>query len=217
MKELWISKIKKAKLHDKDTLIKQLLADKTVLDVGCVGQDFNYQSENWLHGKIKKVTRLLVGVDTNYSGIDTIRKHNKEFTIYTPKELQEKSISFDYILMADVIEHVDNTTDFLNFYKQFLNSEGKIIITTPNPFSASQFFSIFFFGQPSFHPEHTCYIDPINMLELANRANLRLVEFHWLSFYTKPTKWYRKIIYILSQTLIKVRKYYAPNYIFILN
>lgn len=123
---------------------------------------------------------------------------------------------FDYIVMADVIEHVSNTVEFLNFYSQFLSSEGKIIITTPNPFSANQFFCVLFYGQPSFHPEHTCYIDPINMLELADRANLKLAGFYWLSFYSRATKWHRKLTRALSHVLIAVRKYYAPSYMCIL-
>lgn len=214
-KNKWIERFKKTPILKKQAFILEQCKGKKVLDIGCIGQDLSSENENWLHGKLKKTASQLVGVDLNEEGIRKLKEKN--YTIYTPDSLAD-NLSFvpDIILMGDVIEHVDDVVSFLNFYKKFGNSATKMLISTPNPFSIRQSFSILLFSKPSINPEHTIAIDPINMLEIVDRAKLNLTDFYWLDEYTRSPKLYNRIILYPFYTLMtKIRKFFSPNYIVI--
>ena len=211
-----INQFKKAGIAQKSALISSLIGQCDVLDVGCLGQDFNYYSKDWLHARWKENAALLVGVDVNEIELDKFNELKLNYMIVTPAELTELNLVFDRIIMSDVIEHVGNVGEFLMFYKKFLKPEGRIIITTPNPFSIKQFFNILLFKEPSYHPEHTCYIDPINMLETAGRSDLEVIDFKWLHFYSAPSKLYQKALNHICKTLYRLLRYYSPNYLVIL-
>jgi hypothetical protein len=82
--------------------------------------------------------------------------------------------------MGDVIEHVDNPVAFLEFYAKHLTDGGRIVLTTPNAFSALQFFSIATRNRVWVNPEHICFFDPLTLAEVVERAGLETVNFAWL-------------------------------------
>ncbi|MCX6277417.1 MAG: methyltransferase domain-containing protein [Bacteroidetes bacterium] len=215
-KEERIEQFKKAGIEHKSALISSLIDRCDVLDVGCLGQDFDYYSPLWLHARWKEQAISLIGVDVNETELEKFNALKLNYKIVTPNELTELCLNFDRIIMSDVIEHVENVGTFLTFYKKFLKPEGQIIITTPNPFSIKQFFSIMLFKAPSYHPEHTCYIDPINMLEISERSGLEIIDFKWLHFYSKPSKLYQKALNLISRILYRLIRYFSPNYLVIL-
>ena len=214
-KKEWISKFKKANSVNKFEKIVSICEHKTVLDVGCIGQDKSSESEFWLHAKIKKVSTKLIGSDIDKDGIAPLIE--KGFEIYTPDNLKESigNQKFEVIVMGDVIEHVDNPVEFLKFYIQFLSENGIMIICTPNVFGIRYSLQIFFFGQSGTNPEHTFGFEPYTMLELFDRAKIEPVEFLWLKEYSKPANFKQKIIRIKAAFLILLRRYYHANFMFI--
>ena len=73
-KSFCMKKIKKSNIVDKVDKILELCQDKDVLDVGCVGQDFHCSNIEWLHNKLKNVSKKLVGVDINKESIYELKK-----------------------------------------------------------------------------------------------------------------------------------------------
>lgn len=211
----WIQKFKKAATVDKFDKIVDLCRDKNVLDVGCIGQDKSSESEHWLHARIAKVSTSTIGADIDQKGIDSLQ--GKGYEIYTPEELESKinGKKFDAIVMGDVIEHVDNPVEFLQFYTKYLADDGKMIICTPNVFGIRYTLQIFFFGQSGTNPEHTFGFEPYTMLELFDRASVMPDEFLWLKEYSKAANFKQKFIRMKSAILIWMRKYYSANFMFI--
>lgn len=203
-------RILKAETRHKQEIVLSYCKDKSVLDVGCVGQDLDPASENWLHAKVRKVAKEVVGCDINVEGIRQLEQLG--YTIYTPEQLEQNQQRFDIVLMGDVIEHVNDPGAFLEFYKQFLNPGGKILVCTPNAFGIRYILQVFFYGKPSTNPEHTLFLDPFVMLEMTSRISLKMADFAWLYEYQKPGNLQRRIIYGLSAFLIFLRRYYRPNF-----
>ncbi len=214
-KKKWIIKFNKAEKLDKFSAIIKHCTDKNVLDVGCVGQDKNIDNEAWLHGRIKKVARKLTGADIEQNGIDQLRKSGYE--VFTPDELEAIDDKFDVIVMGDVIEHVSDPGQFLSFYSKFLNDDGEIIICTPNTFGIRYIIEIFFYGRSGTNEEHTMMFDPYVLLELFSRLKLEPKMFFWLKEYRKGSNLKQKFIIALSNILIFFRKYYNPNFMFIVS
>jgi 2-polyprenyl-3-methyl-5-hydroxy-6-metoxy-1,4-benzoquinol methylase len=208
---------KNAKAENKDQVIAQFCKGKTVLDVGCIGQDRNYAADNWLHEKVRKIALKIDGVDILVNEINILRANG--YAMYTVEELQATMNKYDVVLMADVIEHVNDPVGFLAFYSQFLLPDGVMLITTPNANRANNFINILFNNNYSVNPEHVFWFCPKTFAEVVQRAKLRVKDFKWASHYytSKEIKGiYQKFKFILSSVLIRVRSNFNPNMIFIL-
>jgi SAM-dependent methyltransferase len=160
----------------RDSLILNSCRGRSVLDVGCVGQARSPDSEHWLHGQLRKVASNLMGVDIDRAGLEELR--SRGYDVLLPQELEGRT--FERIVMGDVIEHVNNPVAFLEFYAKYLTDEGRIVLTTPNAFSALQLFSIATRNRIWVNVEHVCFFDPLTLAEVVERAGLEIVEFSWL-------------------------------------
>lgn len=210
----WKKRILKADTVHKQPIILELCKGKSVLDVGCVGQDLDPSSDSWLHARIKKTAARTVGCDINLEGIKQLNALG--MNIITPEQLTEKGELFDVIVMGDVIEHVNDPGAFLQFYSSFLNENGTIIVCTPNSFGIRYVLQVLFYGKPSTNSEHTLFLDPFVMLEMIQRIQLRPVDFKWLYEYQKPKNIKQRIIYAMSACWIAIRRYFRPNFMMVL-
>ncbi len=94
----------------------QSLRPGFTLDVGCgVGRNLRNLGG---HG---------VGVDPNTECVAQSRAAG--FVAYTPDELPD--LTFDTLLFAHVLEHVDQPTDLIRAYLPRLRSGGQVILITP--------------------------------------------------------------------------------------
>ena len=207
---------RRAKLVKKDSKILELCKNKKVLDVGCVGQDINYDSDNWLHQRISKVAYSLIGVDIDQAGIDSIKKKN--FNALPFAQLKETSLKFETIIMADVIEHVNDPVDFLYSYSKFLDDSGLIVVTTPNSNRGINFINIFLSNNYNINLEHTMWLCPKTFAEIATRAELEIAQFYWLNQYYdfKSLKVLNKIKFALANLLSRYRSNFSHNFMFLL-
>ena len=209
--------VKKAKIVDKKTIILGLCKDKTVLDVGCVGQDYSYNNPQWLHNQIRKVSSHVDGVDIVQEGIDLLKQEG--FSIFHANELSKLNKKYDIILMSDVIEHVNDPVHFLEYYAEYLGNNGQILITTPNANGIRNFSSIIVRNDYSLNPEHTFWFCPKTITEVTKRAKLEFVDFFWLKEYfnLKQVKGFKqKIIFLFNSSLMKLRKNFCPNFLYII-
>jgi len=212
----WLNKVKCAQIIDKQEKILELCKDYVVLDVGCVGQDIDYNSENWQHNRIRKVAKKLYGVDVLQHEIAKLK--HLGYDIHHVNELAPLGISFDVIIISDVIEHVNNITEFIQFYLRYLKANGFMIITTPNPFYFVQFVRIFFFNNVGVNNQHTLWLDPNTFLEISHRLQLKIKDFFWCFEYYDisqlPLK--QRLLHLMARILYKRRSFYSPNFMFII-
>lgn len=209
---------KRTKRIHKDSLIISYCKNKRVLDVGCIGQDRDFTAPNWLHNKIRSVTKYVDGVDILMPLIQKLRTQG--YSIYSIEELQAKNERYDVIILSDVIEHVSNPVEFLSFYSTFLSDNGSMIVSTPNANRANDFVNILFNNNYSTNPEHTFWFCPKTFSEVTERAKLTLTGFHWAHHYysNKDVKGvYQKFKFLIINILIALRSNFSPNMIFILS
>lgn len=122
----------------REELILDLVKNKSVLDIGSVGQSDKYCLWDLLTERVDD----LQGVDLPDS-LDTVSdrfnlnsqdiEHSTDPRItYGNMEVVDLGRKFDVIVAGDVIEHVSNQGLFLDNIRKHLNSDGRLIITTPN-------------------------------------------------------------------------------------
>ena len=114
-KEAFLERVRaERKIRTKPELIVELCRGRDVLDVGCVGQSVDYDDPRWLHQQIRNRARSLLGVDIDRAGIDELK--SRGFDAIHTDDLENSESDFDVVVMADVIEHVDDPVAFLRFY-----------------------------------------------------------------------------------------------------
>ncbi|MBN1144185.1 MAG: class I SAM-dependent methyltransferase [Bacteroidales bacterium] len=207
--------IKKAQITDKYSAIRNMCRNCEVLDVGCVGQDANFQTGKWLHNEIKAVAKKVTGVDIDSEKMERLKKEG--YHLLHVSELDENPEFFDIIVMADVIEHVSDPVGFLKSYSRFLKPTGKMIISTPNANRAVNFFSILLYNNYSVNDEHTCWFCPLTLAEVIQRAELKPEEFYWLKKYydLKGLNLLTQILTWKSELLARWRKNFSQNFMMI--
>ncbi len=90
------------------------------------------------------------GVDDDTASIEFARAKNAEINNLTFFYLDklESAAKFEMVIASEVIEHVEQPSEFLELLKNHLTDDGKIIITLPNgygPFEATSLFEALMF------------------------------------------------------------------------
>ena len=151
-------------LGDKAIHLRSLSAGKVVAHLGCTdwpNQIEQISKQNLLHIKILEVAKTAVGVDVDVDGLNHLQQlySNESFLcgdISTSTRIQQDIIEVhpDYILIPDVLEHIENSRDFLVGIEKVLSETNAIgIFTTPNAFALKTFIPVFF-GLDFTHPDH---------------------------------------------------------------
>jgi len=141
---------------NRDKQIVNTCVNKKVLDIGIVGiNEKSQESDDWLHGKIKKVASELVGIDIDKKSIDILaaKGYNVKYADCEDFNLNDK---FEVIVAGELIEHLNNVGKFLESVKRHMNNESLFVLTTPNSVSFYNFANMLWFGRlPCNNKEHT--------------------------------------------------------------
>lgn len=118
-------------------IANNIINNSTVLDVGC---SYGYLGE-WL---IKNKNCTVYGIDFNSEAVESVKKQNlykdvflldldniEKFQDEYKRFLQLNSI-FDYIIWADVLEHLTNPSIPLIFISAKLKDKGVMLVSIPN-------------------------------------------------------------------------------------
>lgn len=211
MREFLLS-IREFEIIHRDDYILNKCSGKSVLDIGpCEHTETYMKSPNWFFGKLKKRARKVVGVDVNQKLVKVAQGlgHDIRFADATgDTDFAEK---FEVIHGGDVIEHVTNIGGLLRFMKRHLAPGGELIISTPNPFFKGHFFSVFWGGTLAPNFEHTCWISPSCMNELAYREGMILKKIVYPVKPSSGRKWMVRLPF-----LNRWMESFSGEYIFIL-
>jgi len=159
--------------RSRDEAILELCRNKTVLHLGFVDEGLleeRIERGEWLHEKLVRSAERVIGFDISAQGVARARQlgfldcyvvdvERLDSAIEVPK------LSYDVILAADIIEHVDNPGSFLTALQPIVGPGTTLVITTPNALSLKTFWY-----PPAklevVHPDHNCYFSPLTLTHL---------------------------------------------------
>jgi len=124
----------------RQTFVIEYAAGKNVLHLGCVDEGLTaakFEQGMLLHEHLSRVASSLWGIDIDPAGLDWMRSRGYpnlyladiENLADVPGLYQQ---SFDLIVLAEVIEHLDNPGRFLQSVGPLMRPETELLITTPN-------------------------------------------------------------------------------------
>lgn len=161
--------MKSSEIRFKHTIEKIPSNANSVLDIGCVRHNEAKRREANLHDAISShVDGELIGIDIDETEIKKMRNEGYNVQVGNAEELRFDR-KFNVIVAGEVIEHLSNPGIFLNKASKILTSDGKIILTTPNP-DGFAYFRKALLNQEN-NPTHTCWIDPDNLSVLVDKTD----------------------------------------------
>lgn len=97
----------------------------SVLEVGC--------GYGYLTYALAREGFNVTGIDISENAIKSAKENfGDHFSNESLKELLNRNIKFDLIVSTEVIEHVDEPSEFFGLCVSLLKPDGKILLTTPN-------------------------------------------------------------------------------------
>ena len=154
-----------------------------VLDLGCVMHDpQSYRSKYWVHKALLGACKSVVGMDLSKEGADFLR--GKGYQVLHG-DAQDFSLGqkFDVIHAGDLLEHLEDFSGFFECCIQHLRRDGRIIVSTPNPWYWRNIIKSILYMEVSNNPEHTCWLCPRTLRQLAKRHGFELQEIEFCSRY----------------------------------
>lgn len=126
----------------------KLTKGKCVLHIGCCDHvpliKEKVKHGWWLQGELEKVCNCVIGIDINEKGIDYIKEEKISSNVYCANilndDLKEKFpyTNFDYVILGEVLEHINNPVEFLSILRERLNKYGfmgEVVVSAPNALS----------------------------------------------------------------------------------
>ncbi len=156
-----------------------------VLDLGCVQHNpNNYQSKYWLHKALAANARAITGLDYDKEGVASLRRFGFNVTYGDACNFVMED-KYDVIVAGDIIEHLTNFDGFFKSCSMNLADDGVILISTPNPWYWRHIVKAALFSRVPNNPEHTCWLDPVTLNQLAERYGFFVDELRYGSRYLK--------------------------------
>lgn len=171
-----------APLLRRDDFVLHNVANKRVLDVGCIDHSVEKalsQGGMWLHRRIADKAVEVLGLDIDEEGVKFFSDLGFRIT-QGDAENFKLGRCFDIIVGADVIEHLPNPGSFLECASEHIDPGGSILLTTPNPLSFEQIALVTTRNAVLVNHDHTAWFTPHTLHTLARKTGLMVTDFSWL-------------------------------------
>lgn len=172
-------------LLGRNTFISEYCRGKITAHIGCADHveliAGKVAARKYLHADLIESSSLVVGIDTNLDGIDEmIRLGFDKGSLYTSVKTVSNLYSFDCVVVPDVIEHIDNISNFLHELHS-LDSEF-FLFSTPNVFALNYRRS---FSSESVNSDHRVWFSPYTLVKTLHEAGYSVTEVYLIDLFRK--------------------------------
>lgn len=162
-------------------LVTRYCRGKKILDIGCVQHNSdNAANPLWLHKILADAAESVVGVDYLADEVDKLRAKGYKMVAADVTKPIPLDGPFDVIVVGNLIEHLSNFDGLFENMRRLLADDGVVLISTCNPFYREQYFYSAFHNDIMVNPEHTCWIDPVTLDQLAQRYGFGTEAVQWM-------------------------------------
>jgi hypothetical protein len=193
---MWLQQIpaKNISIFNRVDFIIGQCTNKKVLHIGFTDYPFTLQkiSEGTLlHLQVKKVTKLLLGLDSSSITLDQYSKVTSDANVvlgditdhYPPEALD---FNPELILLSEVLEHLANPAKAVDILYDSFNDGTHVLVTVPN-YTGLDSMASSLHQTEGIHPDHHWYFSPYTICKLFDDKRFRLVQFHFGMYYLQHT------------------------------
>lgn len=162
-------------------IVKEIVSGCNVIHLGCTDHlsiiDYKLAHNKWLHSIISSVAKKCIGIDNNRQAVDYAVKLGYSNILYA--DILSNQIDevikgkWDYLLIAEVLEHINEPVKFLTSIKDQYKNIEKVIITVPNALSKSNF-ELAQRNIERINTDHKYWFTPYTTIKVLNEAGYKL-------------------------------------------
>lgn len=175
----------------------KIVEGKRIIHVGCVDHppliEAKRKTNRWLHQILSKSAATCTGIDINASGCELVKSLGFEdvHCLDLTRDPLPNSIlarHYDYIVLGEMIEHVNNPVEFLTHINtKFVGLADKLITTTPNVFRAQNLINSLI-GREDINSDHRYWFSPYTLAKVLVEAGYSDISVD-LVWYSSSQKW----------------------------
>ena len=180
-------------LYDRIEFIKRITKGKSVLHIGCCDHipliQSKIENNTWLQKILDDNCSEVVGIDISDESVKYVNEnHFAKNEVYCVDVTDRGSIGklpkreFDYVLLGEILEHVDNPVQFLTEMNNNLSEygfKGEYVITVPNAFSLQRFG--YRRGIECINTDHKYWFTPFTLAKVLVDANIKPLEVFFVN------------------------------------
>lgn len=169
--------------------ILEITKNKRVIHVGCADHlpliDEKIRTRKWLHGLLIENSEHCIGVDIDKKAVDYITnklgiKDVYCFNILNDNLILQDNLHWDYMILGEIIEHVDNPVAFLQaLQKRYVGKIDKILITAPNVFNNLTIKSIKN-NIENINTDHRYWFSPFTLMKIVTKSEFINCELFYI-------------------------------------
>lgn len=185
--QIKISK-KKSKRCNRLNAIENLCTDKDVIHLGCADHlnliDEKLHKGTWLHDRLYNCSNYCIGIDINHESIEYIRQFYNYENLICADIISDQidgitSHRWDYLVMGEILEHVNDPCYFLtqihNKYSMYIKH---LIITVPNALCLQNIRNTFS-NQEIINTDHKYWFTPYTLAKVITNAGMEVEDFYF--------------------------------------
>lgn len=169
-------------------LLAKLCAGKKIIHFGCADHvpliNQKIKDGQHLHTRLAETASKLIGLDSDKQAVDFLVENCGfngiyEFDLFSNHlPVGIEGMKFDYIILGEVLEHVDNPVSFLaEMNLKFSKIASQIIVTVPNIASIIRLRQIAK-NFECINTDHRYWFTPYTLSKVVLRAGMKLTEIH---------------------------------------
>lgn len=180
--EAVVHRLPRARLVDRTEFLCGRARDRRVIHIGFadVGfHDANLAADEWLHAKLGREAKELIGLDIDPAAVDAARERGWEaYAVDCTDAGAVAALDLEpaeLVVAGEVIEHLANPGDLLEAIHPLVAPDGRLVVTTPNaagwlnPMASLAGFEVN-------HPDHLVMFTWHPLTALMDRCGWRVVE-----------------------------------------
>ncbi len=169
--------------QSRNDILKKMVAGKRIIHLGCVDVTETIQHRidrgKWLHKEMHEVARRCLGVDINAEGIGFIRDKLSYSDVMVadvtkPPAGDLAECDWDYFMIPEVLEHVNNPVDFLGKIRHnYQANVGQVVITVPNALTPDNY-RYARKGMEVINTDHRYWFTPYTLAKVVHNAGFSI-------------------------------------------
>ncbi len=167
-------------------ILDEKLKNKKVIHMGCCDHipliEMKKKHNLWLHKRISDVADRCFGVDIDKEGIDYLQ-NKLGYADLVCADIRKDNIEeinnnkWDYIILGEILEHIDNPVEFLSSIKsKYAAHVEKMFVSVPNGFRYQNFVNSKYHLE-IINSDHRFWFTPYTLAKIFTAAGFKVDEF----------------------------------------
>lgn len=163
------------------TFLTHLVKDKSVIHLGCLDHlpliDDKIKRGQWLHKELTQSAKKCIGLDIDKDAYEYVKNKygvtNIRLSDFTSVKLDEIiSNQWDYAILGELLEHIDNPVSFLSAIKNnYAGIVRSLVITVPNAWTQTTI-RMAMKSKEIINSDHRYWFTPYTLAKVIVRAGM---------------------------------------------